>query len=332
MKLRIVVVAALACALHATDRQPLVTGIDSVGLTVSDLDRSVDFYTKVLSFEKVSEKDVDGDAYEHLEGIFGIHLRIARLRLGSESIELTEYIAPRGRPAPIDAHSNDRSFQHLAIIVSDMARAYEWLRRNKVAHASPRPQRLPDWNKNAGGIEAFYFRDPDGHPLEILHFPPDKGDPKWQRDTDRLFLGIDHTAIVISDTEASLVFYRDILGMHVAGASENYGTEQERLNNVFGARLRITAVRAASGPGIEFLQYLAPGDGRPYPVDEKPNDLIHAVVRFAAPDTGDSYGVLRNKRVRFVSSGVIALAAPSEFRKAFVIRDPDGHAIEIAQQ
>src|SRR5205085_1572299 len=142
-------------------------------------------------------------------------------------------------------------------------KAYQWLREHKVEHASPGPQRLPDSNPNAGGIRAFYFRDPDGHALEALAFPPDKGNPKWRQTTGKLFLGIDHTAIVISETEASVSFYRDVLGMQVVGESENYGPEQERLNNVFGVRLRITAVRADSGPGIEFLEYLTPRDGRP---------------------------------------------------------------------
>ena len=128
----------------------------------------------------------------------------SRMRLGDETIELTEYLTPRGRPIPVDSRSNDRWFQHVAIIVSDMDRAYAWLRQHQVEHASPAPQRLPDWNPNAGGIRAFYFRDPDGHPLEILWFPPGKGDPKWRRPSDRLFLGIDHTAIVVGDTEASL--------------------------------------------------------------------------------------------------------------------------------
>ena len=45
--------------------------------------------------------------------------------------------------------------------------------------------------------------------------------------------------------------------MTIAGTSENYGVEQEHLNNVFGARLRITALRAARGPGVELLEYLA---------------------------------------------------------------------------
>ena len=178
---------------------------------------------------------------------------MARLTLGSESIELVEYLAPRGRPIPDDSRSNDRWFQHVAIIVSSMDQAYQWLRQNHMEYASSSPQRLPDWNKNASGIWAFYFKDPDGHPLEILQFPADKGAAKWHRHSDKLFLGIDHTAITVGDTEASLRFYRDLLGMQVVGESENYGTEQEHLNNVFGARLRITALRGATGPGIELL-------------------------------------------------------------------------------
>src|SRR5258706_7181283 len=138
-------------------------------------------------------------------------MRMVRMRLGDEAIELTEYLAPRGRPAPTDSRSQDRWFQHIAIIVSDMDRAYQWLRQNKVEHASSGPQLLPEWNKNAGGLRAFYFKDPDGYVLEILQFPPGKGDEKWHHPTDKLFLGIDHTAIVVADTETSLRFYHDVL-------------------------------------------------------------------------------------------------------------------------
>ncbi len=152
-----------------------VTSLDTVGMTVSDLDRSVEFYSTVLSMEKVSEVEVWGSEYEHLQGVFGLRMKVARLRLGDEYIELTEYLTPKGRPIPVDSRSNDLWFQHIAIIVSDMDEAYRLLRQNKVQHVSPGPQRLPDWNPNAGGIEAFYFKDPDGHALEVLAFPPDKG-------------------------------------------------------------------------------------------------------------------------------------------------------------
>jgi catechol 2,3-dioxygenase-like lactoylglutathione lyase family enzyme len=314
---------ALVAAIH---------GIDSVGITVSDLDRAVDFYTRVLTFEKVSETQGLGSAYEHLEGLFGLRFRTARLRLGSEFLELTEYMTPKGRPAPPDGRSNDRWFQHIAIIVSDMDQAYERLHEFKVQYVSPAPQRLPDWNRNAGGIRAFYFKDPDSHSLEILQFPDGKGNPRWHARTDRLFLGIDHTAIVISDTRASLEFYRDLLGLVVVGESENYGPEQERLNSVFGAHLRITALRGAAGPGVELLEYLAPRDGRPYPTDEKANDLIHWRTRLVSSSVAETAVAIAKGHLVLVSSGVIDLAAErATFRKSLMVRDPDGHALEIAE-
>src|SRR5215472_16354055 len=235
-----------------------VERVAAPAIVVSDMDRAVAFYCGILTFEKVSHVEIFGDEYEHLKGLFGIRMRVVHLRLGDEAIELREFLARQGRPMPADSRSNDRWFQHIAIIVSDMDRAYAILREHHVQHASTAPQMLPNYIQGAGGIRAFYFRDPDGHFLEVLQFPSDKGGPKWHRPGDRLFEGIDHTAIVVGDTEASLKFYRDTLGMHIVGESENYGSEQEHLNNVFGARLRITSLRAAEGPGVELLEYLAP--------------------------------------------------------------------------
>ncbi|HKS55397.1 MAG TPA: VOC family protein [Steroidobacteraceae bacterium] len=301
---------------------PIVRSIDSIGITVDDMDRAVEFYTKVLGFEKIDAREVAGEQYERLYGVFGMRLAITTLRLGDERIELMQFVAPHGRPEPVDSKSNDRWFQHVAIIVSDMDRAYAWLREHKVAHASSGPQLLPAWNPNAGGISAFYFRDPDGNHLEVLHFPAGKGDAKWHRKSEKLFLGIDHTAIVVGDTDASLGFYRDALGLRVAGASENYGPEQERLNNVFGARLRITALRAARGPGVELLEYLAPRTGRPIPVDSKANDDWYWQVNSSATVTAAD-AVVRHGHYSYVSPGPQAVAGDVQL----IIRDPDGHAL-----
>jgi catechol 2,3-dioxygenase-like lactoylglutathione lyase family enzyme len=214
-----------------------------------------------------------------------------------------------------------------------MEAAYHHLRAHRIRHASPGPQRLPDWNRNAGGIEAFYFKDPDGHSLEVLAFPAGKGAAKWHRSSGGLFLGIDHTAIVISDTEASTKFYENVLGLRVAGESENYGPEQERLNNVFGARLRITAMRGESGPGVEFLEYLAPGDGRPFPVDAKPNDMIHWQTRFRLPSADEAAQSFRKFRSALISSGVVTMPdGKAGFRKSILARDPDGHAVQVVEQ
>lgn len=310
---------------------PLVGEVGAIGMTVSDLDRAVAFYTTVLDFRKIEEHELAGADWEHLEGVFGLRIRVATLSLGDERIQLTEYLAPRGRPVPDDMRSNDHAFQHVALIVRDMDEAYRHLRAARVEHASSGPQRLPDWNPNAGGIDAFYFRDPDGHTLEVLAFPAGKGAARWQSN-DRLFLGIDHTAIVVEDSDASLAFY-GALGFRVAGESENWGTEQEHLNNVFGARLRITSLRAQAGPAIELLEYLAPRDGRPYPPDARANDVFHWQTDLYATSAADALKVLRAERATLVSPGDVALERDDlGFRVGLLVRDPDGHALRIIQR
>ena len=277
--------AALLAAGARAGEHGRIERVGAIGITVADLDRALAFYTGVLPFEVVSEAEVAGEAFEHLYR----RVRPARpdrapapRRRGDRADRLPR---ARGPPDPggqpqqrslVPAHRDHRSATWTA--------AYAQLRRHKVQHASSGPQTLPDWNPNAGGIKAFYFKDPDGNHLEILEFPAGKGDPRWQSANGALFLGIDHTAIVVDDTDASLAFYRDRLGLAVAGASENWGPEQERLNNVFGARLRITALRAPAGPGIELLEYLAPGDGRPFPADTRANDLWHWQVSLVTAD------------------------------------------------
>jgi catechol 2,3-dioxygenase-like lactoylglutathione lyase family enzyme len=332
LSLLLVPAVALAASADAISDNGLIEAVDSVTITVSDMDRALDFYEDVLTFQKVSDVEVTGDAYERLMGVFGLRMRVARMRLGDQHIELMEVLTPKGRPIPSDSRSNDRWFQHVAIIVGDMERAFAWLREHDITYASPAPQTLPDWNPNAGGIEAFYFKDPDGNNLEILRFPEGKGDPKWHRPSEKLFLGIDHTAIVVEDTDASLAFWRGLLGLRVSGESENRGPEQERLNNVFGARLRITALRAPEGPGIEFLEYLSPRDGRPFPTDTRASDLWHWQINLRAADIDRVADALRGGRARFVSAGVTQLPGDGlGFTEGLMARDPDGHALLLLQ-
>ena len=311
----------------------LVKSVDSIGMTVSDMDRSIDFFAKVLSFEKIGDVEVHGSEYEKLQGLSGLRMRVVRMRLGEEMIELTQYLAPEGRPIPAGWRSNDHVFQHIAIVVSDMDRAYQHLRAHKTRHASTAPQTIPESNKAAAGIRAFYFRDPDGHNLEIIYFPSGKGDPRWQKYGDRLFLGIDHTAIVVADTSNSLKYYRDLLGLKLAGESLNNGTEQEHLNNVAGARLRISGLRAERGPGIEFLEYLAPRDGRPAPKDTRTNDVWHWQTTLATANIASTKRRMRGSSGRIVSSNVANLPEKSlGFVRGFLARDPDGHGLQVIEK
>jgi catechol 2,3-dioxygenase-like lactoylglutathione lyase family enzyme len=323
---------APALALEAT---PIaVKRVAMIGFTVSDMERSVAFYEKVLNFEKVDEVDVTGAPYNTLSGVFGSNVRVVHMRLGDQTLELTQYVAPPdGRPIPVPSHSDDLWFEHMAIVVSDMEKAYDVLRKNHVRQISPEPQIIPASNVPAAGIKALKFRDPDNHDLELIYFPEGKGNPRWHQPTNRLFLGLDHTAITISNTEQSLKFYRDLLGFKVGGVSLNTGITQEQLDNVFGARVLVTAVDpTAFPPHIEFLQYETPPGGRPMPLDSKANDLWHWQPTLVVDDVAAAANTLRAAGVRFVSPNVVTAPSGLGFSRAIMVLDPDGHVMRLVQQ
>lgn len=143
----------------------------------------------------------------------------------------------------------------------------------------------------------------------------------------------DHTAIVVSNTNASLKFSRDLLGLKLAGESMNYGTEQEHLNNVEGAKLHISSLRSPAGPGIEFLEYLTPKDGRNLSVDARPNDLLHWQTTLVVKNGEAIAQRLRMNQSVFVSPGVVVIPRHTlGFKKGFLVRDPDGHVMRIVEK
>ncbi len=321
----------LASAALATDQPAAqVRAVTVVGMTVADAAHSTAFFRDVLGFEKVGDVEVSGPEYDRLWGVVGVRARVVRLRLGHEDLELTEYLAPKGHPFPARSRSNDRWFQHVAIVVSDMDTAYTRVRPH-VRAVSRAPQVLPKSNTAAAGIAAFYFRDPDGHTLELIHFPPGKGDPRWQETDGRLFLGLDHTAIGVRSTAASLAFYRDLLGLRVAGESLNVGIEQEQLTGVPGAEVRITGLRApGGGPGVEFLEYEAPRAGRALPSEPRANDLVHWQTTVTVADVAVAARILREAGYGIISTDVVTLPRPTlGFVRAVLVRDPDGHVLQL---
>lgn len=166
----VLVVAVFALALHLSRSPAVPSGaeaplgaVQAIGITVQDLDRSVEFYTKVVFFEKVS----DVESFPS-----GVRQRVVRLRLGDEFLELREHPDPK---------TMAEAFQHIAIVVNDIDQVDLWLRRHRVVHAPP----------NAAGVRAFSFKDPDGYPLEIRQYPPGTGHPRWHFQSGSVFLGID---------------------------------------------------------------------------------------------------------------------------------------------
>lgn len=326
---RYILITVFISLLH-NDASPQVQKVDAVGITVAEMERSVKFYSEVLGFRKISDEEIWGEEYEKLNNLFGLRMRIVRMKLGDENIELIDYLTSGGRSIPEDAKSNDLSFQHIAIVVSDMEAAYAHLRKYMVMHVSTAPQTIPASNIAAAGIKAFYFHDPDMHNLELIYFPKGKGNPKWQAQNKNLFLGIDHTAIAVSNTDNSLKFYEGLLGIMRKGDSWNMGMEQAHLNFVQGASLHITGLRAPQGPGIEFLEYINPGPGEPYPSDSRTDDIWHWQTTLFVDNAMRLYEQLKRTEYHFVSQALVQLKNKNgRVRNAFILRDGDGHAILI---
>lgn len=311
-----------------------IIGVGPVAIIVSDMTRSLDFYTNVLPFKKISDEEVYGEPYEKLENLFGLRMRIVKLKLGEEEIELVDYLTAGGRSIPDDARSNDLIFQHIAIVVSNMDKAYLELRKHNIVHVSTGPQTLPASIPEAAGVKAFYFQDPDKHNLELIFFPKGKGQEKWQHANGEIFLGIDHTAFGVSNTENSLKFYHDLLGIERKGDSHNKGIEQEHLNNVEGASLHITGLRTTVGPGLEFLQYLIPGAGKPYPSDTRSDDTWQWQTTLITDNAAALHDKIKASGIyQLVSKSLVELTAKDgRHNKAFIVRDGDGHAMLIMEK
>ncbi len=304
-----------------------VQRIRAIGLTVTSVERSQNFYEQALDFKTVSDITLEDQDYSALEGVVPSKIRIVTLQLGDELIYLMEYLNVEGKPIPSDSQSNDLWFQHIAIAVNDMDRAYAHLQSFSIDPISVEPQTIPPSNEASAGVRAFKFKDPDRHNLELIWFPPGKGQDKWHTLTNRLFLGIDHSAIAVANTEQSLQFYRDILGMHIEGGSLNQGETQARLDGLPEAQVRVTALRPAQGGlGIELLDYITPANGRAMPSDWKSYDIAHMQVELVVNDI-QAVELLRQNGVQSVSSQLVQTNTLSPDRQGFLVKDPNGHAM-----
>jgi len=235
--------------------------LQSIQLNVADLARAERFYHEALGFRRLATTGTAAST-------------TLAMGLGAETIELIAYRSP-GAPYPADSRCIDLWFQHFAVAVADMDEAYGRLSGAGYFEAISRdgPQRLPP---NAGSVAAFKFRDPDGHPLELLHFPPATAPPRWaNRPRGPVFLGIDHSAITVADSAASIAFYGGQLGLTLTARSLNRGPEQDFLDDTQGAVVEVTALSPADpiSPHVELLHYREPPGGRAMPGHGEPGDI-----------------------------------------------------------
>ncbi len=289
------------------------------GRVVADIEQAERFLTAAFGFTTAGR--VEGDrCFAELLGVPGAQTCRTHMRLGDQEIALTAFDPP-GRPYPADSTSSDLWFQHLAIVVTDIDAAHAQVREAErvMPITEGGPIRLPC---ASGGVRAFKFRDGDGHPLELLEFPPESTPAAWRRrNRSGIFLGIDHTAHAIEDTKRSIDFFRSSFGLMPAAQTENVGAEQSRLDAVAGARVTVSSLNPAEEtPHLELLGYET-GKRRPSTVAAS-NDIAATYVVLQTPDLAKTARVLEARAARFISPGICTMG---DGTRAVMILDPDGH-------
>ena len=301
--------------------------IDRVALVVSDLDRAEDDYVRILGC-RVERRDAIEPSLTGVLCVPPARGRRSMLRLGRQRIELLEFTDSAGRAYPPDSTSTDIWFQHVAIIVSDMRRAYQRVMTDQRFRPISRrgPVRLPD---GSGGVTAFKFRDHDGHPLELLAFPAGQVPAEWRAAGGAgCFLGVDHTAIAVSDTARSSEFFGSVFGFGAGARTENRGPEQDALDDVDGVRVSVTRLGPDRPvPRLELLNYHV-GTRRPIPPDTASNDITatYSAVRVASLDK-TAAALARH-------GAPVAGGDPMILRggvRAVLISGPDGHRFLVEE-
>ncbi len=230
----------------------VIARIARFSLTSADPARLARFYGDAFGFEQIATGQQDALPY----GVPG-QVTVHRLRLGAQEIELVGF-EQAGAPYPSGSTSHDGWFQHLALVASDMAAAHARLSRlgGWQAISQGGPVILPE---SSGGVTAFKFRDPEGHPLELLAFPPGHAPAAWSgRSKDMPCLGIDHSAIVVADEARSLAFYA-ALGLAATTRSANQGPAQVHLDGAPEVAVGVVGLDPpVAPPHLELLAYRNP--------------------------------------------------------------------------
>ena len=143
-----------------------IEGVHHVGITVRDMRRSFDWYSRMFGFEPGPVNHGSGPELERGVQVEGAELSFSMIRVGNVNIEFLEYHHPEGRDW--DRANGDVGSSHICFVVDDMQRAYdELIGRGAVFNGPPTIISEGD----LAGSQWAYLRDPDGIQLEIWQYP-----------------------------------------------------------------------------------------------------------------------------------------------------------------
>ena len=136
---------------------------------------------------------------------------------------------------------------------------------------------------------------------------------------------IRHTGIVVVDLEASIHFYRDLLGFQIAKQMEEAGDYIDNISSLRNVKVTTVKMTSPSGQMIELLKYHS------HPVEQKTCEICESGIShiaFTVDDLDTEYERLKGKGIQFNSPPQLS---PDGYAKVTFCRAPEGTLIELVE-
>jgi catechol 2,3-dioxygenase-like lactoylglutathione lyase family enzyme len=151
----------------------LISAVDHINLVVSNLERSVKFYTELLGFKEVRRAHLEGEWIESIIGLKGVSANVVYILApeGEPRLELLCYESPKGEAIPANSQANTIGLRHIALQVKDIQKAVKRLKEAGVKIVGETVE-VPESvvTHDAGHKILCYFLDPDGILLELAEY------------------------------------------------------------------------------------------------------------------------------------------------------------------
>ncbi|MBI1897814.1 MAG: VOC family protein [Acidobacteria bacterium] len=288
MRTILLLTAALLPALAAEVKRPKILGVAHLAVRVSDIEKSRAFYKDFLGYaEPFSLKNADGS------------LSLTFIKINDHQyVELFPGLAPE----------QDR-LHHISIYTDDA----EGMRKYLASRGIKVPERVP---KGRIGNSNFNVKDPDGHTLEIVQYEPDGWSMREKgrhMGESRISERILHVGIIVGSVEASMRFYRDLLGFREIWRGSRSGTELQWIN-----------MQVPDGSDyIEFMLY------REQPAPNARGSQHHMCL--VVPDMAASLKRLESRPDRASYTRPLEIRTGTNRKRQLNIFDPDGTRVELME-
>ena len=295
----------------------MILGMSHMGLTVSELDASLNYYQKNLGFTVLSDAERKGEWVEKITGIPGFHTRTVYLSLSPcHHFEVFGFFQPK--VIPMERGNHFRVGIPGCVLKTD--RVESLLVRDDPEETRRWVPLLGRKEEPFGPCRIIHLRDPDGLSLRVM----EEKDIKVKGRSGPVDLL--YPIFLVEKLEAALSFYRDRLGLNVDGQGENSPEEVEGDASSAERRVRWALLRSKTGFSLKLV---SPVDSAVLPAAPwKMQRIGFTHVAFGVESLGEYYLKLRDK-VNFKSPPTSVSAGPHQGGQAVYLTSPEGITLEF---